>query len=174
VSLPLLGRSAFGGGAALYGAMTAVMGAGALVGGLVSAARPSAGVRGLAVSAIGWGVAITAAALAPDLVVEFVALIFVGYGSISFNSLAKTSMQLESSPEMRGRVMSLWTVAWGGTTPIGGPIVGAVGQSFGGRYALLVGGLPTLALGIAVLPALSRLAARQTVARGQSDLVNVD
>jgi MFS family permease len=160
VSLPLFARSAFGKGAATYGAMTAVMGAGALVGGLFGAARPPSGARGLAISAIGWGTAIVAAAVAPDLVVAYIALLFVGYGSVSFNAIAKTSLQLEAAPEMRGRVMALWTISWGGTTPIGGPIIGAIGESWGGRWALLAGGVPTLALGLAVLPVLSRMGER--------------
>ena len=79
-------------------------------------------------AAIGWGVAILAAALAPTLPLELAALVFVGYGSITFNSMAKTTLQLAAVPVMRGRVMALWALAWLGSTPIGGPIVGWVGQ----------------------------------------------
>jgi MFS family permease len=157
VSLPLLASATFGGGAGTYGAMTAVMGAGAVAGGLVSASRKQIGTRALAVSAIGWGVAITAAALAPTLPLEFAALVFVGYGSITFNSYAKITMQLGARPDMRGRVMALWALAWVGSTPIGGPIVGWVGEQFGARWSLLIGGIPTLIIGLALYPLLSRL-----------------
>jgi MFS family permease len=58
---------------------------------------------------------------------------------------------------MRGRVMALWGLAWLGSTPIGGPIVGWVGQSAGARWALVIGGLPTLACGVLALPALTRI-----------------
>jgi MFS family permease len=58
---------------------------------------------------------------------------------------------------MRGRVMSLWALAWLGSTPIGGPIVGWVGQDAGARWALVIGGLPTLICGIVALPALARI-----------------
>jgi MFS family permease len=168
ISLPLIARSSFHGGAGTYGVMTAVMGAGAVVGGLISASRKHVRRRGLAFAAIGWGVAITAAALAPSLALEYVALVFVGYGSISFNALAKTALQLSSASAMRGRVMALWAVAWMGSTPIGGPIVGWVGQEFGARWSLVIGGIPTIAVGLATLPVLARIDRRRAERRLQA------
>jgi MFS family permease len=157
VSLPLVASDTFHGGAGLYGAMMATMACGGVAGGLVTASRRHVGTRALAVSAIGWGLAITVAAFAPTLPLEFAALVFVGYGSITFNSYAKISLQLGSRPDMRGRVMALWALAWVGSTPIGGPIVGWVGQSLGARWSLLIGGVPTLIIGLALYPMLSRL-----------------
>jgi MFS family permease len=157
VSLPLVAKSTFHGGAGMYGVMTSVMAAGAVTGGLVTASRSQVGRRGLAIAAVGWGIAITAAAVAPNLVTEYIALVFVGYGSISFNSLAKTTLQLAAEPAMRGRVMALWAVAWQGSTPVGGPIVGWFGQELGARWSLLVGGVPTLIVGLITLPMLARL-----------------
>jgi MFS family permease len=168
ISLPLVARSTFHGGAGTYGVMTAVMGAGAVVGGLITASRKRVRRRGLATAAIGWGVAITAAALAPNLPLEYVALVFVGYGSISFNALAKTALQLSSASAMRGRVMALWAVAWMGSTPIGGPIVGLAGQELGARWALIIGGIPTLAVGLATLPVLAQVDRRRAERRLRS------
>jgi MFS family permease len=157
VTLPLMATNVFHGGAAAYGVMASVMGAGAVVGGLISAARPRPRARALCLAAIGWGIAILAAAAAPNLALELVAMVFVGYGSITFNSFAKTTLQLAAKPEMRGRVMALWALAWLGSTPIGGPIVGWVGQSVGARWSLVLGGLPTVICGILALPALTRI-----------------
>jgi MFS family permease len=157
VTLPLMASQVFHHGAAAYGVMASVMGAGAVVGGLISAARPRPRARALCVAAIGWGIAILAAAAAPSLALELAALVFVGYGSITFNSLAKTTLQLAAKPQMRGRVMALWALAWLGSTPIGGPVVGWVGQTAGARWALVIGGLATLLCGILVLPALTRI-----------------
>jgi MFS family permease len=156
VTLPLMASKVFHGwifrnAAADYGLMASVMGAGAVIGGLVSAGRVKPGLRALCLAAIGWGVAITGAALAPDMPVELAAMAFVGYGSITFNSLAKTTLQLAARPEMRGRVMALWALAWLGSTPIGGPIVGWIGQEAGARWALLVGGVATLLCGVLAL-----------------------
>jgi MFS family permease len=165
ISLPLVAHSVFHGGAGTYGAMTAVMGAGAVVGGLVAASRKRVRRRGLSIAAAGWGIAITAAALAPSMALEYVALVFVGYGSISFNSLAKTALQLSATPGMRGRVMSLWGVAWMGSTPIGGPLVGWVGEQFGARWSLLIGGIPTIAVGILTYPVLAQIDRRRSERR---------
>jgi MFS family permease len=162
VSLPLMADKVFGGGAGAYGVMASVMGVGAVVGGLISAARPRP--RALCLAAIGWGIAILAASAAPSLPLELAALVFVGYGSITFNSLAKTTLQLAAKPTMRGRVMALWALAWLGSTPIGGPIVGWVGQDAGARWALVIGGLPTVLCGIAALPALARIDRRRVTA----------
>ena len=49
-----------------------------------------------------------------------------------------------------------------GSTPIGGPIVGWVGQNAGARWSLVIGGLPTLICGILALPALARIDRRGT------------
>jgi len=165
ISLPLIASRTFHGGAGTYGAMTSVMGAGAVAGGLFTASRNRIRRRGLAISAIGWGTAIIAAALAPNLATEYAAMVFVGYGSISFNSLAKTVLQLSATPAMRGRVMALWAVAWLGSTPIGGPIVGWVGEELGARWSLIIGGVPTLIVGLATYPILDRVDRRRAEPR---------
>ena len=157
VSLPLMASTVFHGGAGSYGVMASVMGGGAVIGGLISAARARPRARALCLAAIGWGIAILAAAVAPSFALELAALVFVGYGSITFNSLAKTTLQLAAKPEMRGRVMALWALAWMGSTPIGGPIVGWTGQAIGARWALVIGGVATLACGVLALPALTRI-----------------
>jgi MFS family permease len=169
VTLPLMASKVFHGGAAAYGVMASVMGAGAVVGGLISAARQRPRARALCLAAVGWGIAILAAAVAPNMAIELAALVFVGYGSITFNSLAKTTLQLASRPEMRGRVMALWGLAWLGSTPIGGPIVGWIGQNAGARWSLVIGGLATLICGILALPALSRIDRRVARMRGSEE-----
>ncbi|MBV9449176.1 MAG: MFS transporter [Streptosporangiaceae bacterium] len=171
VSLPLMASKVFHGGAAAYGVMASVMGVGAVAGGLVSAGRPRPRTRALCLAAIGWGVAILAAAAAPDMPLELAALLFVGYGSITFNSFAKTALQLAAKPTMRGRVMALWALAWLGSTPVGGPIVGWTGEVAGARWSLVIGGLAALACGLLALPALTRIDARRslTLAAGSAD-----
>lgn len=157
VTLPLMASKVFGGGAGSYGVMASVMGVGAVAGGLISAARSRPKARSLCLAAIGWGVAITAAAVAPTLPLELIALVCVGYGSITFNSYAKTTLQLAADPTMRGRVMALWFLAWQGSTPIGGPLVGWIAQETDARWALVAGGIPTLVCGLLAFPALTRI-----------------
>jgi MFS family permease len=162
VTLPLMASNVFHGGAAAYGVMTSVMGAGAVVGGLISAARGRPRARSLCLAAIGWGIAILAAAFAPSMTLELVAMVFVGYGSITFNSYAKTALQLASRPAMRGRVMALWYLAWQGSTPVGGSLVGWIAQELGARWSLVVGGLPTLLCGLLVFPLMARIDRQHT------------
>jgi MFS family permease len=157
VTLPLMASKVFGGGAGSYGVMASVMGVGAVAGGLISAARSRPKARSLCLAAIGWGVALTAAAVAPTLPLELIALVCVGYGSITFNSYAKTTLQLAADPTMRGRVMALWFLAWQGSTPIGGPLVGWIAQETDARWALVAGGIPTLVCGLLAFPALTRI-----------------
>ncbi len=145
VILPLLARFVFDGGAGTYGAMTACMGLGAVVAGLVIAGRNRSGPRSLVHAAYVFGVLILATALAPTLALAMVALVGVGGASIAFLALGNASLQLAAAPEMRGRVMALWSIAFLGTTPIGGPLVGWVGEHLGPRVGLALGGVATVA-----------------------------
>jgi MFS family permease len=171
VTLPLVARDTFHKGPGTYGLMASVMGGGAVVGGLIAASRRRPRARALSLAAIGWGIAILAAAAAPTLPLEVTTMVFVGYGSITFNSMAKTTLQLAAVPVMRGRVMALWALAWLGSTPIGGPVVGWVGQEFGARWSLAIGGLPTVLIGVAAWPALKRIDLRAESSRPSAPTV---
>ena len=149
VVLPQVAKSAFSGNAQAYGFMTATMGIGAVIGGLWTAARGTTGLSALNRAALLFGVAILLAAIAPTLWTELIALALVGAGSVSFLAKGNSTLQLQADPQMRGRVMALWSVAFLGSTPIGGPIAGAVSEYEGARYGLLLGALACLAAGLA-------------------------
>jgi MFS family permease len=159
VSLPLFAEVTFRQGPATYAAMTAAMGLGAVVGGLYTASQGIGSLRRLTIAALLFGASVLLTALAPTLPLALLALVAVGFCSIGFTSLGNATLQLTSSAEMRGRVMALWTVAFLGSTPIGGPVIGAIGEHVGPRWALALGGVA------AVLAA--GLGAR--VFRGQSE-----
>jgi len=149
VSLPVLALHTFDGGPDTYGFMTAAMGVGAIFGGFRVARRTGWGVGPLMRATSIFGIAILALALSPWLWLAMIALLFVGATSIGFLAGASTTLQLTADPQMRGRVMALWAVAFLGTTPIGGPIVGWVAQHAGARWALGLGAVA--AIGAAVL-----------------------
>jgi MFS family permease len=71
-------------------------------------------------------------------------MVLIGGLSILFISLGNSTLQLTSEPEMRGRVMALWSIAFLGTTPIGGPIIGAVADHTNPRVGLTVGGVSAI------------------------------
>lgn len=148
VVLPVLAQDSFGGDASVYGFMTAAMGVGAVVGGLFVAARGRTGLPALIRTSMVFGVVIAAAALAPTLWLELFALLLVGAGSVAFLSIGNSTLQLEAEPHMRGRVMALWSVAFLGSTPIGGPIAGAVSQHLGARVGLLMGAVTCVVAGL--------------------------
>jgi MFS family permease len=164
VTLPLVARETFHGTAATYSLLTGAMGAGAVVGGLLVARRRVTGVRNLVAIATAFGLLILASAAAPTLPLLVAALVVTGAASVAFISVGNATVQLSSEPRMRGRVMALWSMAFLGTTPVGGPIAGAVAQAFGARAALVLAG--AAALVSALLGLTSRRRARTPAAVG--------
>jgi MFS family permease len=162
VTLPVLAKQTFGGQASTYGFMTAAMGVGAVVGGLYVAARGRTGTRALVNSAAVFTVVLAGAALAPTLWLELIALGLVGAASVGFLSKGNSTLQLAASPQMRGRVMALWAVAFLGSTPIGGPIAGWVSESLGGRAGLGLGALACAAAAVLGALTLRRFTTRGT------------
>jgi len=151
VTLPLLARYVFHGEADSYSLLTASLGLGAVVGGLLIAGQKNVSPRGLATGALWFGLAVVVAACMPTLWLTAAALVVVGVCSIRFTSLGNSVLQLGSAPHMRGRVMALWTIAVLGSSTVGGPVVGWVGEVLGPRWALALGGLA--AVGAAALGA---------------------
>jgi MFS family permease len=167
VSLPVMASRGLHVGAAGYGFMTSAMGIGAVAGGLLVAARGKTGLGPLTLAASGFGVAMALAALAPNLTLELAALAFAGGMSISFMSTGNSTLQLGAAPEMRGRVMSLWFVAFQGSTPIGGPVIGGIIDVAGARAGLGVGALTCVIVAAGGLLALRRLADGRGARRAQ-------
>ncbi|MFZ2526073.1 MAG: MFS transporter [Rhodococcus sp. (in: high G+C Gram-positive bacteria)] len=141
VVLPVVADQVLLAGAGGYGLLTAAMGAGSIVGGLVIATWGRTGIEPLLVTALAFGVVMAAAAAAPNLGLMVAAMLLVGGLSTAFTATTNSSLQLASDPAMRGRVMALWSVAFLGSTAIGGPLAGWVSEEFGGRAGLLLGAL---------------------------------
>ena len=148
VTLPLFAHTTFHQrSAAQYGLLMAAMGLGAIVGGLFIAHRSRATPKLLSTLAFGFGISMTLVSLAPSLVWAELALIPTGAFSIAFASTANATLQLNSSQQMRGRVMSLYGTAFLGSTPIGAPLLGLIIGATNPRLGLFVGAVATLAIG---------------------------
>jgi MFS family permease len=160
VSLPVMASRGLHAGATGFGFMTAAMGTGAVIGGLGLAARGKTGLLPLVIAAWSFGIAVALAALAPNLGFELAALALAGGASISFMATGNSTLQLTAEPSMRGRVMSLWFVAFQGSTPIGGPIIGWIMGVLGARAGLGIGAITCIVVAAAGLAALRRLPAR--------------
>jgi MFS family permease len=144
VSLPLIAQTTFKGSASSYAFLSASMGVGAAIGGVFFARRRGIRPRQLVSASALFGLAVVMAAFMPSLLTCGLALALVGISSINFSSMGNSTLQLESSPQMRGRVMSFWTLAFLGSTTIGGPLVGWFSEVAGARWGLALGGMAAL------------------------------
>jgi MFS family permease len=160
VLLPLLAVRTFGGGSGTYGLMLSLFGVGSLAGALFVAGRSSRpATPRLVALAVALGALSILLALAPGLVWADVLLPPLGAVGIAFAITGNSTLQLSSEASLRGRVMALYTVVFLGSTPIGGPIAGWVGQHLGPRIGLAGGGIAAVAAGLLAIPALRSLRA---------------
>jgi MFS family permease len=148
VSLPLLAETTFHGTAATYSWLIGALGAGAVLGGLYAARSARIGVARLVRAAIGYAIAVGLVAVAPTLATAIAACVLVGVASLIFLTTGNATIQLASDPEYRGRVTALWSMALVGSTPIGSPIIGALSDVAGPRYALGLGAAACLAAAV--------------------------
>lgn len=151
VLLPIFASNTFHHGASGYSLLMGAMGLGAVVGGFVAANRRKLAPGAITVAAIVFGVTMLLTAMAPNIWFAALLMVLVGAGSIGFTSLANSVLQLHTQPAMRGRVMALWTMAFVGSTPIGGPIIGYISEHLGARLGFVVGGAAALGSGLFAL-----------------------
>jgi MFS family permease len=149
VLLPLMATDVFAGGAGVYGMLSAIMGVGTVAGALAAAAGRRPTKKMLIGSAFAFGALIVAAAYAPSLVGEAIVLIPLGAVSMIFIATCNSTLQLNSSDAMRGRVMALYSVLFLGTTPIGGPLVGWLAEVIGPRATFASTGVVTALAAVA-------------------------
>jgi MFS family permease len=145
VVLPLLAKFSFESGAMTYAALVSAMAVGSIAGALVNGHRGRTGPRLIAGGALAFGVSALLAAAMPSLALEILMLALLGAASVTFAATINSTLQLAVTPEMRGRVMALYSVVFLGSTPIGGPIAGWLAQNYDPRVALCLAGLSGLA-----------------------------
>ncbi|HEY5815411.1 MAG TPA: MFS transporter [Solirubrobacterales bacterium] len=138
VVLPLLARFSFEGDASAYASLVAAMGVGSVIGALLTGARGRADARLIAGAALAFGVLALLAAAMPNLALEIPVLALLGAAAVSFAAAINSSLQLAVEPEMRGRVMALYSIVFLGSTPIGGPLAGWLSEAYDPRAALLL------------------------------------
>jgi MFS family permease len=167
VVLPLLARYTFAGGAQLYSVLTGVMAFGSLLGAHFAAGRPRPTRPMLVGSAVAFGALTLLSAAAPTPLTAAVVLTAVGVAVMLFLATANATLQLNSTPAMRGRVMSVYGLVFLGSTPIGGPLLGFVSEQWGARAGLAVSGAVPLAMaGMALsLPGLRERRSAQLAGR---------
>ena len=150
VLLPVFARDVLGGGAGTLGLLTSSAGLGALLGALVLASREN--IRGLGrvirrATAL-FGAALLAFAFSSDVLISCLVLVASGFGVMLATASINTVLQTLVGEEMRGRVMSLYAMAFVGMTPIGSLVGGALAARYGAPLAVAAGGMGCLALAV--------------------------
>jgi len=172
VTLPLLSRNVFHAGPEAYGLLTTVFAAGSLAGAVVGARRVGRPrLRMVVGSALVFGLCETAAGLMPTLVATGVLLVPTGLAALVFTTAANSSVQLSVEPSMRGRVMGLYFLLFLGSTPLGAPVLGLLGEHYGGRAPTVVGGACSVLAVLVVVVWMRRSLKRR---RAGGEVVNAD
>src|SRR6185437_13533462 len=122
IVLTAMAKSTFGGNASTYGLFNIVLGLGSAAGAVLAGAGTRPRARAIIASAALFGTLQVVAALAPDLGIFLVLLVAMGFVNLVCQAMANASVQLAVDPELRGRVMGLYMLAFIGGTPLGAPV----------------------------------------------------
>lgn len=169
VVLPLLARYALDTDALGFGALTSAMGLGSLIGALAVASLQRTSLRLILLAAAAFSALELAVAVSGSYPLTTLLLVVLGLASIFFSTGVNTTLQLHTPEHLRGRVMSLFTLLFLGSTPLGGLVTGALADRLGIQATLAT---EALLCGLAVLAVTwiarsePRLAASEACAAG--------
>ena len=150
VFLPVIARDVFHGGPDAYTLLLSVSGAGAVAGGLLVAAFGHVEHKGRIAlqTLITLGVLIACFALSRNLLLSCVLLFMSGAALVASFAMVTSLVQLIAPDEMRGRVMSVYNVAFRGGMPIGSLIAGSFVETLSGPVVLAAHGAVLVAIGL--------------------------
>jgi MFS family permease len=164
----LMATEVFDKGAREYGLLGTFMAVGSLTGALLAASRERVRHRLVVGAALTFGAVEIAAGLMPSYLTFALLTPLLGLSALTMITSANTFMQLHTTPGMRGRVMALYMMIFMGGTPLGSPFVGWIGEAFGARWTLIVGGGLTI-VGVATASLLYLRAGRVAARRGGAE-----
>ncbi|MER3396809.1 MAG: MFS transporter [Acidimicrobiia bacterium] len=153
VIIPLLVRDEFGRGPGSFGGLIAMSGIGSLAGGLLVASISRPKRQHLIASSIVLGVVLGVFSIAPGFRAATIVALLVGAGAAAFLAVSNSMLQVTAAPEMRGRVLALFSVAFLGSTPLGGPLIGWISEHFGPKAGLMTGAIGAASAGLCALVA---------------------
>jgi len=160
ITSALMATQVYGKGAGEFGLLGSALAVGSLGGALLAARRVRIRLRLLVVAATGFGIAEIVAGLLPSYLAFALFAPVIGFCTLTLLNSANATMQLESDPVLRGRVMALYMTVVMGGTPLGSPLIGLVGEHFGARWTLILGGVLVL-VGVVVALLVFRLVNRR-------------
>ncbi len=150
VVMPLYAAQTLRGDASTYGYLMAAAGVGSLAAALLIAFGMRPTLRLLVIGSALIGIALVGLAISPLLLVSLPIMVLLGFATITMSATTNTLIQLQVPDALRGRVMSVYTTVFAGTTPIGG-LASGVAMAVAGVTATLAvaGGLTLLTAGAA-------------------------
>ena len=148
VLIPPLARDVLHVGATGYGFLMAATGVGSLLAALTIAFGRRNRVVLIGFGAVLTGIAELVLAASGSFALAMVAMFATGLGAIGMAATANTTIQLTVPDELRGRVMSVYTTVFAGSTPIGGLAAGALASTLGVREAIAIGAGLSLLVGL--------------------------
>jgi MFS family permease len=149
VLMPIYANQILGGEERTLGILLGSAGLGALAGSLYLAARKSVlGLgRVIVYGSVGLGVAMIVLSQSSYLAVSIVALLIAGASLLMQAAASNTLLQTIVEEDKRGRVMSLFAMAFMGMAPFGSLLAGSVATEIGIRWTLALAGLVCIAAG---------------------------
>ena len=164
VLIPVFARDLLHVGAHGYGFLMAAQGLGAVVGAIVMNSRSTApralrqnlvfGIFCMAIATAGFG-------LSTWMSVSLLTQFFIGVGLMNHMVTTNTLLQMFVTDELRGRVMSIYTLSFIGSAPLGSLAVGYIGEHFSPRTAVMFCAAFSLMCGFILLTKLKLIASAQ-------------
>lgn len=153
VLIPVFARNQLGTGSTGYGFLMSCLGVGAFTGALLIAVSSSKGTKTkrlffvpLIVSAL-----FIAMGFSHSYSLSAMLVTLIGFSNIFFTTTVNTTMQVNSNDEFRGRVMSVYSLVFAGSTPLGNAFVGSISDKFGVASTFVIAGLITMTSVLGIL-----------------------
>ena len=127
-------------GAGGYGIFNSLVAVGALAGAIASALRRTIRLRTVVFGAVLWGSVQGATAFIDSQLAFAAALVALGAVTLLFLTAATSLVQCSATPQLRGRVMAIYTVIMFGGQTLGSPMMGWILQHFGAAMGMAVSG----------------------------------
>ncbi|MCT1686564.1 MFS transporter [Pseudoglutamicibacter cumminsii] len=144
----VMATTVFDADAEVFGLLGTIQACGTLAGALMAARRQGSRLKFVVGGAIGFGITVIAACVAPWLWLYAVLLIPTGWAAVTFLNSCNVTLQMTVDPRYRGRVMALYMVLVMGGTPLGAPLMGWLAEILGARASVFLAGLISLVAGL--------------------------
>lgn len=141
--LPVFAKVIFKGNAATYGYLTSFIGLGAVAGTILLASlKPGTSLKKILISTTGiLGIGLIFFSHTQNFPLAMFFAVIAGFGTVAQGTISNTIIQVETTPKMRGRIISIMIMAMFGMLPLGSLIVGAVSQKIGAPNTILCQGV---------------------------------